>query len=64
MHIDRRAHRPHRRNDYRLRVDQSRGREVADVKAAIEAGLAYADGNANIGSECRSGNGGSSYCRG
>jgi hypothetical protein len=52
-------------DDSRVTIDHSRRRIriIANVESAIEAGLADANRNSNVGSECRSGNGGSSYCR-
>jgi hypothetical protein len=50
--------------DYdRLTIDHLRLRKVADIEPAIEAGLADADGDSDVGSECRSGYGGRGYCR-
>ncbi len=51
--IDRRSFHQHPFNGYRLRIDHLWLREIADVKSAIESGLTYADGDTNIGSECR-----------
>lgn len=45
-------------NQTRLTIKQSRLWIVADVDAAIEAGLANADRYADIGCECRNGGGG------
>src|SRR5712692_5158340 len=45
----------------RLRKDQSRRRSVADVDATIEARLADADRNADVGSERRDGDGGQGH---
>lgn len=50
--------------DYsRLAIDHLRLRVVADVEPAIKSGLADADRDANVGSVCRGGDGGSGYCR-
>ena len=50
-------------DDYRLTIDHSWLRIAADIESAIEAWLADADRDPNIGSECRRGHGGSGYCR-
>lgn len=52
--IDWRAIRRYPNNDYRLTVEHSWLREAADVKSAIETGLADGDRNTNVSSECRS----------
>jgi len=57
--IERRSLHPHPLNNYRLRVDHSWLRKIADVKLTIESGLAYAERNTNVGSKCRGGKGGS-----
>jgi hypothetical protein len=56
--VDRLAYHLCRRllNHDRLPVDNARLREVADVNAAIEAGVANLDGYANIGGKCGSSN--------
>jgi hypothetical protein len=63
--IDRLAvHPPSPLNDYRPTVDHLWLRVVADINLAIEAWLAYAKRNANVGGEYRGGDGGSDYrCR-
>jgi hypothetical protein len=50
--------------DYsRLSIDHLWLWIVADVESAIEAWLADANRNSNVGSKCRGGSSGSSYCR-
>ena len=61
--IDRRAIHRYPFDDSRLTIDYLWRRIVADVESAIEAGLADADRNSNIGSERRDGNSGSGYYR-
>lgn len=55
----------HPLDDSRLRIKHPWRRIwiVANVDAAIEAWLADGYRNSNVGGECRSGNGGGSYCR-
>src|ERR1700690_2212792 len=47
----------------RLRIKHLRLGVAADVEAAIEARLADAERQANVGSECRNGSGGRDYSR-
>jgi hypothetical protein len=63
VQIDRRTVRRYPLDCYRLTIDHLRLRIVADVESAIEAGLADANRDSNVGSECRGGDGGSGYCR-
>lgn len=54
--IDRWAVNRHPRHDkYRSRKDNSWRRKTSEIKPTIESWLTYADGNANVGSECRGG---------
>jgi hypothetical protein len=50
-------------NDSRLSIDNSWLREISDVNLAIKAGLADANRDTNIGSECRSSQSGSGNYR-
>ena len=60
VQVDRRTVSPHPPlNNYRLTVEQSGLRVIADIKLAIEPRLAYTERDANVGSECRGGDGGS-----
>src|SRR5450759_1483844 len=61
--IDRRAIHRHPLDCHRLTIDHLWLRIVANIEPAIEAGLADADRDSNVGGECRGGNGGSGYCR-
>jgi len=54
--IDRGTDNLHPFNDYRLTVEHPWLRVVSDVNPAIETGLADADRDANVGSQCRGGN--------
>jgi len=46
-----------------LTIVQSRLWKIADVESPIEAGVADANRNSDVGSECRGGDGGSGNCR-
>src|SRR5574340_568160 len=60
--IDRWAVRRYPLDYYRLTIDHLWLRKVADVEPAIEAGLADADRDPNVGSECRYGGSGYRRC--
>lgn len=60
--IDRRTIHRYPLDYHRLTIDHLRLRIVANVESAIKAGLADADGNTDIGRECRRGGGGECYC--
>src|ERR1019366_849909 len=61
--IDRRAVHRHPLDCHRLTIDHLWLRIVADIESAIEAGLADADRDSNIGSESRCVDGGNGYRR-